>query len=187
MNKQVNNFKEEIYYEKHKKIYLGSYDSAMVSAIAPMGAFAADGDPTTVNQDSTTKAGTMTATYDVQAKYTVTIPKRVLGDTVETSASVVAENVMLESGQNIVVKLTNASNTESGSTFNAKNDSSTATYTIGKGTEKTGIAVGDTVATFRNRHQKTGTETHVLQAKGATYAGEAHRTVDIHNFRSKTR
>jgi len=146
---------------------------AMVSAIAPMGAFAADGDPTTVNQDSTTKAGTMTATYDVQAKYTVTIPAGVtLSDTVETSASVVAENVMLESGQNIVVKLTNASNTESGSTFNAKNDSSTATYTIGKGTEKTGIAVGDTVATFGTDTKKQEQKLTFSEAKGATYAGE---------------
>ena len=92
---------------------------AMVSAIAPMSAFAVD--DTVINQDSTTKSGTMTATYDVTAKYTVTIPAGVtLDSTNAVSTNIEASDVMLENGKKITVKLTGASNTESGASFSAK-------------------------------------------------------------------
>ena len=148
---------------------------AMVSAIAPMSAFAVD--DTVINQDSTTKSGTMTATYDVTAKYTVTIPAGVtLDSTNAVSTNIEASDVMLENGKKITVKLTGASNTESGASFSAKTTKgdSTATYTIGKGEATTGISVGDTVAEF------TGNGTQALtfsKAEGATYAGKHTETL----------
>ena len=146
---------------------------AMLSAMAvPFSAFAED--TTTKELNKTTTSGDTEVAYDVQAAYTVTIPAGVtLSDTAEnTNPTIEAENVMLESGKSIVVKLTAATNTESGSTFNAKNGSSTATYTIGKGTEKKGIAVGDTVATFGTDTKKQEQKLTFSEAKGATYAGE---------------
>ena len=146
---------------------------AMVSAIAPMSAFA----DTTVNQASDPKTGTMTATYDVTAKYTMTIPAGVtLSSTDAVPASIEASGVMLESGQKIKVTLTSADHTESGSTFHAQTEKgdSTATYTIGKGEATTGISVGDTVAEFtENGTQKLSFST----VSGATYAGEHTETL----------
>ena len=146
---------------------------AMVSAIAPMSAFA-------INQDDVAagnSTGTMTATYDVSAKYTVTIPAGVaLKSDASVSKDITASGVMLESGKKIKVTLTEASNTASGSSFSAKNDKgdSTATYTIGKGEATTGISVGDTVAEFT----ENGTQALTFsKAEGATYAGTHTETL----------
>ena len=150
---------------------------SMLSAIAPMSAFAADADRITIDQNSTEKKGTMTATYDVQAKYTVTIPAGVtLDSTNAVSKNIEASDVVLESGQKITVKLTGASNTAEGSSFSAKNDKgdSTATYTIGKGEATSGIAVGDFVAEFKSE----GTQALTFsKAEGATYAGTHTETL----------
>ena len=150
---------------------------SMLSAIAPMSAFAADADRITIDQNSTEKKGTMTATYDVQAKYTVTIPAGVtLDSTNAVSKNIEASDVVLESGQKIKVTLTGASNTAEGSSFSAKNDKgdSTATYTIGKGEATSGISVGDTVAEFT----EDGTQALTFsKAEGATYAGTHTETL----------
>ena len=147
----------------------------MLSAIAPMSAFAADADRITIDQNSTEKKGTMTATYDVQAKYTVTIPAGVtLDSTNAVSKNIEASDVVLESGQKIKVTLTGASNTAEGSSFSAKNDKgdSTATYTISKG--GTAVAVGDVVAEFT----EDGTQALTFsKAEGATYAGTHTETL----------
>ena len=153
---------------------------AMVSAIAPMSAFAIDQDDVAAERNE----GTMTATYDVTAKYTVTIPAGVtLDSTNAVSKNIEASDVMLESGQKINVTLDEASHTTNGTTFHAQNTAgdSTATYTINNGTKD--IAVGDVVATFANNPDKTAdpdVQTSTLtfsKAEGATYAGTHTETL----------
>ncbi len=159
---------------KHtKKLLAAVMALTMVSAIAPMSAFA-------INQDDVlagNNTGEMTATYDIQAKYTVTIPAGVTLDSKNAvSKKIEASDVLLESGQKIKVSLTKASNTAEGSSFSAKTDKgdSTATYTIGKGEATSGISVGDTVAEFTAE----GTQTLTFsKAEGATYAGTHTETL----------
>ena len=152
---------------KHtKKLLAAVMALAMVSAIAPMSAFA-----TEINQDSTKQSGEMKATYDVKAKYTVTIPAGVTLDSENSvTANFKASEVMLESGQKIKVTLNSADHTESGATFHAQTEKgdSTATYTISKGTATTGVKVGDTVAEFTENGEQSLT---FSKAEGATYAG----------------
>ena len=159
---------------KHtKKLLAAVMALTMVSAIAPMSAFA-------INQDDVlagNNTGEMTATYDIQAKYTVTIPAGVTLDSKNAvSKNIEASDVLLESGQKIKVSLTKASNTAEGSSFSAKNDKgdSTATYTIGKGEATSGISVGDAVAEFT----EDGTQALTFsKAEGATYAGTHTETL----------
>lgn len=97
-------------------------------------------------------ADTTDVSYDVQPTYTVAIPASVtLGDA-DVTADITASDVLLGDNQQIEVELTSASNTPSGSTFNAKNGDSNVTYTI---TGDSAIAVGDTVATFTADGSKT--------------------------------
>ena len=122
-------------------------------------------------------ASSTIVSYDVDAKYTVTIPAGVtLSNSEAVSKNIEASGVILESGQKITVKLTGASNTESGASFSAKTTKgdSTATYTIGKGKSTTGISVGDTVAEFT----ENGTQTLSFSTvSGATYAGTHTETL----------
>ena len=124
-----------------------------------------------------TGAGSTSVSYNVDAKYTVTIPAGVtLSNSEAVSKNIEASGVILESGKKITVKLTGASNTESGASFSAKTTKgdSTATYTIGKGEATTGISVGDTVAEF------TANGTQALsfsKVEGATYAGTHTETL----------
>ena len=159
---------------KHtKKLLAAVMALTMVSAVAPMSAFA----DTEVKQNSTEQSGEMKATYEVEAKYTVTIPAGVTLDSKNSvSKKIEASDVLLESGQKIKVSLTKASNTPEGSSFSAKTDKgdSTATYTIGKGEATSGISVGDTVAEFTAE----GTQTLTFsKAEGATYAGTHTETL----------
>ena len=159
---------------KHtKKLLAAVMALTMVSAVAPMSAFA----DTEVKQNSTEQSGEMKATYEVEAKYTVTIPAGVTLDSKNSvSKKIEASDVLLESGQKIKVSLTKASNTPEGSSFSAKTDEgdSTATYTIGKGEATSGISVGDTVAEFTAE----GTQTLTFsKAEGATYAGTHTETL----------
>ena len=158
---------------KTKRILSGLAALAMVSAIVPLSAFA----DTEIKQNSTTKSGEMTATYDIQAKYTVKIPAGVTLDSKDSvSESIGASEVMLESGQKIKVTLTSADHTESGATFHAQNDKgdSIATYTIGKDTADSGISVGDVVAEFTENGDQGIT---FSKASGATYAGTHTETL----------
>ena len=160
---------------KHtKKLLAAVMAFAMVSAIAPMSAFA----DTEVKRDSSNQSGDMIATYDVKAKYTVTIPAGVTLDSENSvTANFKASEVMLGSGQKIKVTLNSADHTESGSTtFHAQTEKgdSTATYTIGKGDATTGVKVGDTVAEFT----ENGTQSITFsKAEGATYAGTHTETL----------
>lgn len=162
---------------KHTKRLLAAVMAlTMVSAIAPMSAIAitqADIDP-----DTGKATGTMTATYDVEAKYTVTIPAGVTLDAeAEVTSDITAENVLLESGKQIVVTLTEGSNTTEGSTFHAVKGDSTAEYTISAGTPAAAVSVGDTVATFSNGTAKQTATLTFSKPTGWTEAGEHSETL----------
>ena len=121
--------------------------------------------------DPETKATNVS--YDVQPTYTVTIPATVdLGDN-DVTANIEASDVLLETGKQIKVDLTAASNTQEGSTFNAKNGNSAVTYTI---TGDKAIAVGDTVATFTANGSKALTFS-AADKSAATVAGAHTETL----------
>ena len=113
---------------------------------------------------------TIVVSYDPTSTFTVTIPSGVTLDSENAvSKSVTASEVMLQSNQVVVVKLENASNTSSGSTFHAKTEvgDSTAVYSIVRGSAGSVVSVGDTVAEFT----ENGTQTLVFSpASGATHA-----------------
>ena len=118
-------------------------------------------------------AETTNVSYNVDPSYTVSIPAAVtLGDSA-VEADITASNVILEDGKQIKVDLTAASNTASGSTFNAKNGDSAVTYTI---TGDKAIAVGDTVATFTANGSQTLTFSAANKA-GITAAGAHTETL----------
>ena len=118
-------------------------------------------------------AETTNVSYNVDPSYTVSIPASVtLGDAAVT-ADITASDVILEGGKKIEVELTSASNTPSGSTFNAKNGDSTVTYTI---TGDSAIAIGDTVATFTADGSKTLTFS-AADKSAATVAGSHTETL----------
>ena len=159
-----------------KKLMAALLSLAMVSAVAPMSAFAVD--DTVINQGSTDKTGEMTATYDVTAKYTVTIPAGVTLDAdAEVTSEITAENVLLESGQTIKVTLTEGSHTTSGSTFHAVKGDSTAEYTISAGTPAAAVSVGGTVATFSTGSAKQTSPLTFSKPTGWTAAGEHSETL----------
>ena len=147
-----------------KKILTLALVAAMLTATG-ITAFAAD-----IDQDTTPPTGTTSVTMSVAPSYTVSIPASVtLGDA-DVTADITASDVILEDGKQIKVDLTAASNTASGSTFNAKNGDSAVTYTISAG-DKT-IAVNDTVATFTANGSKT--LTFSAADKSAATAAGAH-------------
>ena len=158
---------------KTNKVIAGLAALTMVSALAPISAFAVD--DTVIKEDTAEKTGSMTATYDAEAKYTVTIPAGVtLSETADVTKNIAASDVRLESGQKIKVTLYGASNTESGSTFNAKTEAkdSTATYTITAG--ENAVEVGGTVAEFNADGEQALT---FSKAEGATLAGKHTETL----------
>ena len=112
-------------------------------------------------------------TYVVDPSYTVSIPAAVTLSGADVTADITASDVILEDGKQIKVDLTAASNTASGSTFNAKNGDSTVAYTI---TADSAVAVGDTVATFTADGSKTLTFS-AADKSAATVAGAHTETL----------
>ena len=91
----------------------------------------------------------MTATYNAEPSYTVTIPASatiVESSTSDVTQRITAENVMLKNGQRLVVKLDAAQHTTEANTdtFTAKNGDSDVTYNIFKDDKK--ITLGGNVA-----------------------------------------
>lgn len=147
---------------------------SMVSAVAPMSAFAITQDD--IDPDTGKATGEMTATYDVTAKYTVTIPAGVTLDAeADVTSEITAENVLIEKGKQVVVTLTSGSNTTTGSTFHAKKGDSTAEYTISAGGST--VSVGGTVATFSNGTAKQTSTLTFSKPTGWTEAGEHSETL----------
>ena len=118
-------------------------------------------------------------TYNVDPGYTVTIPAGADISSGSDEQSITANNVLLEQGQKITVTLFEASNTASGKSFTAKDESgeSTVKYTIKAGTAD--VAVGDTVAEFET---KTGEQSATLtftkdEDSTPTFAGKHTETL----------
>ena len=127
---------------------------AMVSALSPMSAFAADTEITPGTNGAPSPASAVLDvkyTYNYPAPtFTVTIPAGVeLSDSTTTEKAIKAEGIdyLEENGKRIVVTLDSASNdNDTDTTFHAKNDDSDATHTITAGSNA--VKVGDTVAEF---------------------------------------
>ena len=152
---------------------------AMVSAIAPMSAFATD-----INQDTPDpKEGTMNVTYSVDPTYTVTIPASV---TLGNDSTISVKDVNLATGKKILVKLTGAANTVTGTNFTVKTADetpATATYQVQK--SGTALKLGDTAYEFDyDGETKTGsgtlTFTEPTDAKFAgTYTDQLTFTISV--------
>lgn len=161
-----------------RKLVAAAMALAMTAALAPVNAFA-----TEIKQGDASQTGALVAKLTVQPSYTVTIPGDVtLSTTADKTAEFKAENVMLENGQKIQVKLAEASHTEAGSTtFHAMTSGSspsTATYTISK--DNAPVAVGGVVAEFTNTSAENLMQTQTItfsKASGNFYAGEHSETL----------
>ena len=144
---------------------------AVVSAVAPMSAFATDYDA---------EGNALSdVTWTSNAAYTVTIPATVaLGDT----ATISAENVNLNAEEQLNVTLSGTSDAENA--FKLTTDTDSLTYTVSKGDDN--VSVGDTVlsvlagttggssvltfnepATTPNAGDYTGTVTFTISVKSA--------------------
>ncbi|WP_293966526.1 hypothetical protein [uncultured Eubacterium sp.] len=110
--------------------------------------------------------------YSVAPTYTITIPATVeLGDTAEIKA----ENVVVEKGSQVEVKLTDTS--EDDNSFKLKsNEGAELAYTINNGTND--ISVGDTVLAVNPDNSDTGTANLSFFKQGnEAYAGAYKGTV----------
>lgn len=144
--------------ENVKKVLVAGVAVAGLAAFAPAAVFADDSN------------NTLQAVYEVQPKYTVTIPASVsLQADKSVSATITATDVLLERGNVLSVNLTGASNTNRGYDFHAKNGSSVATYTIRQG--RNDIKIGDSVARFETEKREQRSTLTFSKASGATYAG----------------
>lgn len=110
--------------------------------------------------------------YSVTPTYTVTIPATVeLGNTAEIKA----ENVVVEKGSQVEVKLTDTS--EDDNSFKLKsNEGAELAYTVNNGTNN--ISVGDTVLAVNPDDTSTGAATLIFTQSGeAEFAGDYSGTV----------
>ena len=142
---------------KNTRRFIAGLSALAMAAAMAMSASAAEANQ--INQDSDPKQGDSEVTYNVEAAYTVTIPTGADISGGSDEQSITANDVLLEQGQKITVTLSGASNTASGKSFTAKDESgeSTVKYTIKAG--DTDVAVGDKVAEFET---KTGEQSATL-------------------------
>ena len=155
-----------------------------LSAIAMAAAMAMSASAVEINQDDVKNGngkatGDSTVTYDVDAAYTVTIPAGADITSGSDQQSITASDVLLEQGKKITVTLSEASNTASGKSFTAKDESgeSTVNYTIKAGDAD--VAVGDPVAEFETKTgEQSATLTFTKDADSTpTYAGKHTETL----------
>lgn len=163
-----------------KKIMAAVLAMTTVMAISPVSVFAED---TVINQASDPKTGTMNVTYSVDPTYTVTIPASV---TLGNDSTINVSNANLATGKKILVKLTGAANTVTGTSFTVKTADetpATATYQVQK--SGTALKLGDTAYEFAyDGETKTGsgtlTFTEPTDAKFAgTYADQLTFTISV--------
>ena len=166
---------------KNTRRFIAGLSAMAMAAAMAMSASAVD--PTQIVPDDSSNPTPETAgaevTYNVDPGYTVTIPAGADISSGSDEQYITANDVLLEQGQKITVTLFEASNTESGKLFTAKDESgeSTVNYTIKAG--DTDVAVGDKVAEFET---KTGEQSAKLTfTKDAdstpTYAGKHTETL----------
>lgn len=134
-------------------------------------AFAAAND-TSITPGSENKTGSTSVTYTVQPAYTVTIPATV---TLGNSVTVSAEDVKVNKGSYVAVKLTGTS--EMNNTFKVKTDEGAElVYTVKNGEEN--VNIGDTVLAVNPYDADNGNATLSFSAPASvTYAGTYKGTV----------
>ena len=141
-----------------------------MAAMMSVTAFAAG---TTITQGSDPKTGSTAVVYSVAPTYTVTIPSEV---TLGNSFEIKAENVVLEQGKQLEVKLTATSGTGNAFTVsNGKTGLLTYEVTVGE----TPVSVDDTVLTVNPTTAPTGSATLNFSTPTNTivYAGDYSGTV----------
>ena len=123
-----------------------------------------------------TGSGNTNVSYLSVPTYTVTIPSDVsLSKDSAVQKNITAENVLLEQGKKLKVKLDSASNTASGSDFSAMNGSdSVVKYTITA--DNNTIAVGDEIASFTSDGTQDITFSKV-DLTGVKHTGEHTETL----------
>ena len=153
---------------KHTKRLLAAVMAfAMVSAIAPMSAFA----DTEIKPDTVPPEGGLTVKYDVDPSYTVTIPAGVDITTGDKTASITLnEGALLAEGSKIEVVLEKGAYTTTGNAFTAKTESgnSSASYQINGGDVK----VGDVVASLDKDTLSADLTFSRTETTKPTYAGK---------------
>ena len=166
---------------KNTRRFIAGLSAMTMAAAMAMSASAVD--PTQIVPDDSSNPTPETAgaevTYNVDPGYTVTIPAGADISSGSDEQSITANDVLLEQGQKITVTLFEASNTESGKLFTAKDESgeSTVNYTIKAG--DTDVAVGDKVAEFETKTgEQSATLTFTKDADSTpTYAGTHTETL----------
>ena len=159
-----------------KKIFAAAL-AAVVSAAAAVTVYAysdeTPGSNITLNKDK--KSDGTNVTYNIPEGYTVTIPAGVTLSSSETvTAPVEASEVIIPNNSVLVVSLTAAANTASGTTFHAKNGESVVTYSITSGNNT--LSVGGIAASFT----ADGTQDLVFSpadASAATASGSHSETL----------
>ena len=166
---------------KNTRRFIAGFSALAMAAAMAMSASAADPTPIVSDDSGNPNPGTADAevTYYVNPSYIVTIPAGADISSGSDVQSITANDVLLEQGKKITVTLFEASNTESGKLFTAKDESgeSTVNYTIKAGTAD--VAVGDTVAEFETKTgEQSATLTFTKDADSTpTYAGEHSETL----------
>ena len=166
---------------KNTRRFIAGFSAMAMAAAMAMSASAVDPAQIVPNDSGNPNPETAGAevTYNVDAAYTVTIPAGADISSGSDVQSIKANNVLLEQGQKITVTLSEASNTASGKSFSAKDESgeSTVNYTIKAG--DTDVAVGDKVAEFETKTgEQSATLTFTKDADSTpTFAGKHTETL----------
>lgn len=126
-----------------------------------------------ITQDTVLKTGSTEVTYTVNPTYTVTIPATVtLGG---TAVEVKAENVVVDRGKQVVVKLTGTSGTNNAFTVKTAEEAVLA-YTVKNG--DTVVDINDAVLAVNPGTANSGSTTLTFTAPTSiTYAGTYTGTV----------
>ncbi|SFD29524.1 hypothetical protein [Ruminococcus albus] len=152
-----------------KRFIAGVITLTMVSAMAPINAFATENIKTI---DANTSSNSTDVKYSVDPSYTVVIPASItLSDTAATSASIsvdeTAKPFKLAKGQKLSVKIAN----EDTNDFKVTNADDSLDYTVTAGSET--LAKGSTAAEFSNDDKTDKTLTFSkMDSTLAKYAGD---------------
>ncbi|WP_024858848.1 hypothetical protein [Ruminococcus albus] len=152
-----------------KRFIAGMITLTMVSAMAPINAFATENIKTL---DANTSSNSTDVKYSVDPSYTVVIPASItLSDTAATSASIsvdeTAKPFKLAKGQKLSLKIAN----EDTNDFKVTNADDSLDYTVTAGSET--LAKGSTAAEFSNDDKTDKTLTFSkMDASKAKYAGD---------------
>ena len=157
-----------------KKIFAAAL-AAVVAAAAAVTVYAYETPESNITLYKDNPSGGVSVSYDNPMGYTVTIPAAVtLSSSASVTAPVEASEVIIPNNSVLVVSLTAAANTDSGTIFHAKNGESVVTYSITSGNNT--LSVGGIAASFT----ADGTQNLVFSpadASAATASGSHSETL----------